>query len=292
MAMIAPLDRKSKLFITVLVALAALLLAPTPARTQGEIGIEISPTSLTPTIAVGDETREQIRIRNSSAAEMLVTARTRVQDSGSGDDLQLEVYPAEIRVAPGDTAEATLSIKVAPGAESGSSKAAALFLAEPLTERDVSIAGQVAVNVDVALIRPLEAVSLTTPRFSDANGTMTFAARARNNGNFPTALKTTVSLTGLFADDLVLKASSDQLAVGEEGAVELEWTDTPAFAIRRLHHSVSTGVGAPVENDGFLIIAPWRLALMLLVIASATLTGIFLTPLITNVFPLNGRKTE
>ena len=259
---------------------------------QGEMGIEISPTLVSPVMAIGDETHEVITIRNSSTEEVLVSSRVQFADEAGRDALQIEVLPAELTIAPGDSAEATLWIRTSPDADVQTRKAMTLFLAEPLAEQDVTIAGQVAVMVEVSMIRPIDLVSFSAPRFSDSNSTLLFTAEGRNNGNFPTTLESTVRITGPFADDVILTASSGELAVGETGVVELEWSETPAFALRRVHHKISSGVGSPVEKTSLLIIAPWRLALILLVIAAVIVAGVLLRPLFPNVFPPNGRKTK
>lgn len=290
--MIAPSNRKLFLFVAIITTVSVMVFLAAHALAQGEIGIEVSPTSVSPTMAVGDETRELITIRNSSDTEMLVSTQSQLAEGVSDEDLKLEIQPAEIRIAPGDSAQAALLIEVAPESEARNSRAVAFFLVEPLNGRDVSISGQVAVTVDVKVIRPIEDVNLSTPHFSDANGSLLFIAGARNNGKFPTRLQSRVSLTGLFVDDVNLTASSDELAVGEGGSVEVEWPEPPAFAVRWVHHSVGTGVGSPVEEDGLLIIAPWRLALMLLVVAAAVTVGAFIPPAFTNVFPTKGRNSR
>ncbi len=296
MAMSRPGPRRISLLSAALAAVLAAFVfqgaTADDAAAQGDMAIEISPTLVSPVMAVGDETREVITIRNSSTDEMLVSSRVQFADEEGPKVLKIEAQPQELTIPPGESAEVGLWIRVSPDAEVQARKATVLFLAEPLSERDVTIAGQVVVLVEANIIRPIDKASLSAPRFSDANGALLFTAEGRNNGNFPTRLESVVRITGPFSDDIVLSADSAELAVGETAVIELEWSNTPAFALRRVRHTLSSGIGVPVERTSVLVIVPWRLILMLCVIAAATAAGALLLPVFTNVFPPKGRKTK
>ena len=60
--------------------------------------------------------------------------------------------------------------------------------------------------------------------------------------------------------------------------------------MKRATLDLSSGVGAPVEKKATLMIFPWKLSLMLILIAAVAVAGARYQPIIANVFSSNGRR--
>ena len=256
-----------------------------------EVGLQVSPTVISPTIAAGDETRETVVLHNLSGRALGI--RAKVELSGvEGGGVTAGVEPAEMTIAAGESVP--VSVRVAAGREAGAGRVdgTILFLAVPAREQDVSIAGQVGVNLEIEVIVPVDQTIFHTPHLVDAGSPILFTVAGRNNGRFPTRMAGGMEYSGLLARDRKLSAGSGELAVGESTSMRLVWADTPAFSLGRVTLFIDTGVGAPVEHKAWLIIAPWRFLLALAAVSLAAAAGMFASAGVANVLPPNWRKGQ
>ena len=275
----------------VIIALLLTLFIAGGSLAREEVGLEVSPTVISPTIAAGDETTETVTLRNLSGRALGVQARVELAGV-EGDGVTAWVEPAEMTIAAGESVP--VSVRIAAGRETGARRVdgSILFLAAPAREQDVSIAGQVGVNLEIEVIVPVDQTFFHTPHLVDGGSPILFTVAGRNNGRFPTRFIGGVEYSGLLARDRKLSAGSEELAVGESTSMHLVWEDTPAFSIGRVTLFIDTGVGAPAEEKAWLIIAPWRFLLALAAVALALAAGMFASPGVANVLPPNWRKGQ
>lgn len=185
-----------------------------------------------------------------------------------------------------------IRIHVPDEARTGHRLSSVLFDAASSTVRDVSIVGQVGVALGMDVIRPVSDVTWSFPRIVDSTDPVVFRMECRNTGNFTTQLEGTVDISGMFEGDNRLQAASDPIAIGETASLQVIWDETPLFAIKRVTLGISSGIGAPVEQKAFLIVFPWKLTLMLALIASIAAAGARFTPFLAKVLNRNGRRVE
>lgn len=112
----------------------------------------------------------------------------------------------------------------------------------------------------------------------------------RNTGNFTTKLQGDARIAGIVWGDVDLQAASGLLEVGETASLQAVWDETPLFAIKRVTLDLSSGIGAPVEQKAFLVIFPWKLTLMLVLMAAIAASGAGFQPKLAKVFSENGRR--
>jgi hypothetical protein len=255
---------------------------------HGEVGIEIKPTHIAPTIAPGDETTETISLRNVTDEQLNVEAEiVPGADEAGGISIQLE--PNQTSVDPGSTVELGLKITALPDSVSGERHAGVLLMAQPTGRHDVNIAGQVNVDLDIKIVVPLQETAFSVPWFVDADSPVSFRMEGRNSGSFPASLMGEVQLSGISGKE-TLNSESGELAVGETGTIDLQWDKRPAFAIKNVRLTLSSGVGSPVEQERLMIIFPWRLALMGMIIMAVAALGAWTDAYFANDFPQKGRK--
>jgi len=265
------------------------LAAVSPGAAADEVTLQVSPTIINPVIVPGDETSETITLTNLSGRELDVQGMVEMNPGGD-ESIEVGIEPAGMSIAAGQEQSVTLGITVDEDASAGSLKGRVLFKAAPLREQDVSISGQVAVNLDVDVIIPVDQVSFDSPHLVEAGSPVLFTARGRNNGRFPVRLTGGVDYSGLLVRDFSMTAESGELAVGESADMVLAWHETPAFSLGRVRLFLDSGAGAPVEEKAWLIIAPWRFLLVMAAVALALVAGMAAVPAIAKVLPPNWRK--
>jgi uncharacterized protein YfaS (alpha-2-macroglobulin family) len=239
-----------------------------------EVGIEVSPTHLSPTIAVGDNTTETITLHNLSPEEVTVIAFSRQEGAGARADISLD--SERLTLPAGATGAVKVGLRIPSEAQPGQIRAVVDFEIEPAQSSEVAVVGQVEVAFDIQVIRPLAEVEWSWPRFVDSGDTARFWMKGRNTGNFPTRLTGTATIKGLLFGTTELQAESKNLAIGQDGEIELSWPDPPMFGIKRVTLSLSAGAGSPVQKDFLIVILPSRLPLIGLLISLAAVSGTLL----------------
>lgn len=253
-----------------------------------DVGFRISPTSIDSKIAVGDQTREVVTLQNTSAEEIVIKAH--VSPGDDLDALQISLEPGEVSLKPGGSAQVIIHISTDPDAQPGHRVSTVLFDASPASTSDVSIVGQVGVAVGAEVIQPVSDVTWSFPRVIDSMDQVVFQMAGRNSGNSTTRLVGKAVITGLFGGDDSLIATSDPVEVGESASLQAIWSDIPLFAIKKLTLDLGSGVGVPVERQTYLLIFPWKLALLLTSILAIAAVGARFQPFLAKVFSRNGRK--
>ncbi len=256
-----------------LLVVSLLLPASPTARAQDDpISIEVSPTQVTMVMAAGDETVEVVQLRNRS--ERVTHVTTLVEPGAEAQDLEVEVEPAEIKMAPGESAEAQIRVRAPAAADAGSRRFAVLFRAEPGTGGEVSVTGQVKVELEAQVIQPVAEAELAAPYLVDWGSSLRFMLSGRNRASYPLRFHGRVKFNGLFREQS-FAADSETIGVGERGGVVIDWENPPAFAVGRVTMSLETGTGVPLEERHLLIIFPWRYTLLSLCLAAAAAAGFF-----------------
>ncbi|MBI5871138.1 MAG: hypothetical protein HZB44_09370 [Actinobacteria bacterium] len=255
-----------------------------------DVGFNISPTSINSTIAVGDQTDETVTLQNSSSDEIVVKAH--VSASGDRAEPEISLEPGEVILPPGGFARVVVHIRVPEDAQPGRRLSSVLFDAASASTRDVSIVGQVGVAISTEVIHPVSDVSWSFPRIVDSMDQVTFWMEGRNTGNFTTRLEGTAIISGIFEGNNSLLAASDPVAVGESASLQAVWDEVPLFAIKKVKLDLSSGVGSPVERQAYILIFPWKLLLMLALMAAIAAVGARFQPSLAKVFSRNGRKVD
>ncbi|MHB0915039.1 MAG: COG1470 family protein [Thermoleophilia bacterium] len=252
----------------------------TPALAQ--TGINITPTNLAMTMAVGDETREVVTLRNISAGAVEVEAA--VEPSGAEDGaIAIAVTPEKVELKAGESATVEVNVRVPDDAVAGAQQGFVMFNVVDSHARDVAIVGKVRTSVTVNVIRPISDVEFSYPMFVGSSGPVTFNIKGRNTSEFATDVEAVVELGRLLGDDLVL-SQSILLANQEAFNMQALWEEPPLFGVKRLTISVSSGVGAPVKKSSLILIFNWKLLppLMGVLVAAFILRGKL--PAIIHVF--------
>lgn len=272
---------KTTLYSALFAGLIHVLAAASPAL--AESGIKVTPTHLSPTIAVGDETREVVTLQNLSGEETTLRAQV---DFGAGQSASMpdiSIDPQEVRLGPGQLFPATISIKTPADMADGPRRVMVVFDAGPAAGGEVAIVGRVAVLVDINVIRPVKEVTWTIPHFIDSSAPASFSVRAINSGNFPTGLVENVELAGI-SGSVNLQSQKKQVAVGDQVLLEAFWEESPLLAVKIATLSVGSAVGAPVQEKTLVMVFPWKLCLALIAIALTAFAGGRLMPFYTKVF--------
>ena len=265
-----------------------LLLPISPASAGPQVSFSVSPDTIDRTIAVGDETRETVTLHNLSTVEIVVKAHSGPRDSEEAPGISLE--PGQISLKPGESAPVIIRVAIPDNAQPGRQLSSVSFEAASSAGRDVAIVGQVGVALDTQIIRPVADVNWSFPRIIDSTDQAVIGMEGRNAGNFTTRLEGKAKITGIFGDDISLIAVSAPVKVGESVFLQAVWDETPTFSMKRATLDLSSGIGAPVEKKATLMIFPWKLSLMLILIAAVAVAGARYQPRIANVFSSNGRR--
>ncbi|MHB8858927.1 MAG: COG1470 family protein [Thermoleophilia bacterium] len=267
---------------------ASFLLLSAPAAAASDLGFRVSPTYISPTIAVGDETREAVTLQNSSAYQIMVKSRIGFADEPAA---AISLDREEVSLKPGESTVVYISIKVPEDAPSGSRRQTILFDTASSSGADLAVVGRVGMELDLSIIHPVEDVRWSFPHIIDSTEEVSFEASGRNAGNFTTRLASRVDLTSLFATGATLSSASDPLPVGQTAVVKAVWEEAPVFSAERAELELGSGVGAPVRSSTFLIVFPWKLSLMLALMAATAAAGARFQPIIAKVLAPNGRET-
>jgi hypothetical protein len=276
--------------ITIIISVACILLLATSAYGATDVGFRISPTSINSTIAVGDETNETVTLKNFSTDEIVVNVHAGADVTPAEPIISLE--PDQVSLKPGESGKVVVRVKVPDDAQPGQWQSSVFFDAGSSAERDVSIVGQVGVVLSIEVIRPVTDVSWSFPRIIDSTDKVVFRMEGRNSGNFTTKLEGDARLAGIVRGDVDLQAASGPIAVGESASLQAVWDETPLFAIKKVTLDLSSGIGAPVEQKAFLVIFPWKLTLMLVLIAAIAATGAGFQSKLAKVFSGKGRRED
>ena len=282
----------SRLITLSLVALAAVLCTaaqPRPANGNSEVGLRVSPTHITPVIAVGDTAREAITLQNSSNGEVVVSGRI---GEGPNNDGKAEIHlePEQLSLKPGQTSSVTLVIDVPAAAEAGQTQNVLLFDIMSTSGRDVSIVGQIAVVLDIKTIHPVDEVEISMPLIIDSSDSASVTLKGRNAGNFPTMLRGAVAIERLLGEDILLNSDSEKIQAGESAVSFAFWDGVPYLGAGRMTATLGAGVGAPVEKSSWFVVFPWKLGLMVIFIVLTAAAGALYAPFFAKVFRLNWRK--
>lgn len=259
------------------------------APSDAEVGLKLSPTHVTPTVAIGDTTSEVITLQNESAEDMAIRGHI---DSGQDQEtsrLVISIEPEELFLKPGESGEVALKIAVPPDTGPGQRRAMALFNAQPATGRDIAIVGQVSSLIDVDVIHPVDQIQWFVPIIADSSSSASFIAEATNSGRFATGLSSEVELTGLLGTTDLL-SEEQTVAVGERARLVATWEETPIFAVKRGLLRVGSGVGAPAEKTVLFIVFPWRITLVILLVISLVIAGVKVKRTTAKVFGEKWRK--
>lgn len=272
----------------IVLSLAGFLMPASRAAAASGLGFRVSPTYVNPTIAVGDETREAVTLQNSSAYQIIVNS----QIGPSGDPgATISLDREQVSLKPGESAVVYITINVPENAPAGRRQQTILFDAASSSGNDVAIVGRVGMELDLNVIHPVADVRWSFPHIIDSSEEVVFDASGRNSGNFTTRLEEKVDLTGLTGRDTNLAGASDPLPVGQTATVRALWDEAPLFSVQRGVLGLGSGVGTPVKATAFFIIFPWKLSLMLALMAATAATGARFQPIIAKVLAPNGRET-
>lgn len=255
-----------------------------------DIGFRVSPTYINPTVAAGDDTRETVTLQNISGDQIVVHANT-----GSDPDqahMTVSMDSEQVSLNPGESSDVSIIIKVQDETPSGRYQQQILFDASPSSGRDVAIIGRVAMGLDVSVIHPVDNVSWSFPRLVDSSEQVSFIAQGQNMGNYTTSLIEKIELSGILGAKVDLRAASEPVAIGETAHLQAIWDEAPLFSIKKTTLSVGSGVGAPVKDSAFLVVFPWKLSLMILMMAAIAAAGARFQPFFAKVFAANGRKPD
>ncbi|MHB1390159.1 MAG: hypothetical protein ACYCXF_02845 [Thermoleophilia bacterium] len=275
------LTKTTLLCLALLAGLVHILITATPSL--AESGIRVTPTHLSPTIAVGDETREVITLQNLSDRETILRSQVSIGAGESAVMPEVRIEPQEVTLGPGQSQPVTVSISVPADMTEGRRQATVIFDTGPAAGGDVAIVGRVAVLIDINVIRPVSDVTWNIPHFINSSDTATFAVQAVNSGNFPTQLVENVELAGI-TGSVNLESRSRQVQVGERVNLETVWEETPLLAFKIATVSVGSSVGAPVHARTLFVIFPWKLSLALIVFVTIALIGVRISPFFAKVF--------
>jgi hypothetical protein len=256
-------------FLTFLISLASLalllvLITPLLASARNGVGISVSPTHISPTIAVGDETSEAVTLINSSTDRVSVKSHPDFDNSGPAEAPSVWVEPGEVFLDPTRPVTVTVRVSVPPGTKPGQYQKFISFDVQPSAEGNVAIVSQISITLDINVIQPIEEANFYLPYLMDTGQPVVFSMSGRNRGNFPTRLSGTVKVAGLLGNTVELQAQSQIVAIGEEAALTAVWDDPPLMGFKKVTLTISTGVGSPVEHQSFLIILPWKFLLVFL----------------------------
>lgn len=276
---------------TFIAALAACLIVPflITAPSNAEVGLKLSPTHVTPTVAVGDTTSEVITLQNESAEDMTIRGHIDAGQDQASSRLVISIEPEELILKPGESGQVGIKIAVPADIEAGQMRVMALFNAQPAAGRDIAIVGQVSSLIDVDIIHPVDQVQWFVPIIADSSSSVAFIAEATNSGKFTTGLSEKVELTGLLGTTDLL-SQEQTVGVGERARMVATWEDTPIFAVKRGLLKVGSGVGAPVEKTVLFIVFPWKLTLAILLVISLVFAGLKVKPVKAKVFGGKWRK--
>lgn len=214
-----------------------------------ESGIKVTPTHLSPTMAVGDETREVVTLQNLSGEETTLRAQV---DFGAGQSASMpdiSLDPQEVRLGPGQSFPATISIRVPADMADGPRRVMVVFDAGPAAGGEVVIVGRVAVLVDINVIRPVKEVAWTIPHVIDSSAPASFSVQAINSGNFPTGLVENVELVGI-SGSVKLQSQKKQVAVGDQVLLQAFWEESPlpAYKPRKRPSIMLTSASSPSRS--------------------------------------------
>lgn len=280
--------KPTKLFILFVVAsIGCLACFVTPALAQ--TGINITPTNIAMTIAVGDETREVVTLRNISASDVEVEASIEPPAAGDGA-MSIAVSPAKIQLKAGESATVEVHVVVPDDAETGIQEGFVSFNVVDADAHEVAIVGKVRTSVNATIIRPISDVEFSIPMFVGSSGPVAFDIRGRNTSQFSTTIASVVELGSLLGEDIVLRRSSDMLNNNETYDMQVLWDDPPLFGIRKVTIRATSGVGSPVARSTFILIFSWKLLPLLLAALTATFLLRGKLPAIANVFHINWRQ--
>lgn len=266
------------IFLMSLASLALLLVLITPllASARNGVGISVSPTHISPTIAVGDETSEAVTLINSSTNRVSVRSHPDFDNSGLAETPSVWVEPGEVSLDPSRPVTVTVRVSVSPATKPGQYQKFVSFDIQPSAEGNVAIVGEIGITLDINVIQPIEEANFSLPHLVDTGQPVVFSMSGRNSGNFPTRLSGTVKVAGLLGNTVELQAQSQVVAIGEEAALAAVWDDPPLMGFKKVTLTISTGVGSPVEQQSFLIILPWKFLLVFISLLFTAGAGAFL----------------
>lgn len=248
-----------------------------------QTGINITPTNLAPTIAIGDETREKVTLRNSSAGDIEVEASIEQPALGKGAML-IETDSEPIRLKPGEARQVEVRIIIPAEAGAGTQQGSVTFNVGDAKVEDVAIVGKIRVGVKANIIQPISDAGFSYPLLISSSGPVAFTMRGRNTSDFPTTITATVELGSLLGDDIVLRQSSGLIDNDASFDMQAVWPDPPLIAIRKMTISLTSGVGTPVTKSRFIMIVSWKLLLAAALLAAGAIILLRKLPAIANVF--------
>lgn len=268
-----------KFIVAIVACIACLACFVTPALAQ--TGINITPTNIAMTIAVGDETREVVTLRNISASDIEVVASIEPSAAEAGA-MSIAVSPMKVQLPAGESATVEVHVVVPDDAETGTQEGFVSFNVDAAAH-EVAIVGKVRTSVTATIIRPISDVEFSFPVFVGSSDPVSFNIRGRNTSEFSTDVEAAVKLGSLLGDDVTLSQSSS-LKNQETFDMQGLWEDPPLCGIRWLTISVSSGVGAPVTKSSPILIFNWKLLPPLMIVLAAAFILRGKLPAIINVF--------
>lgn len=240
-------------------------LAIDPGKAYPDVGISITPTSLSPTIAVGDRTQEVISISNTAPHKVRIESSMHDAPDIEGA-AEVKIEPGIIELEAGETAEVEIQITVPEEAQDGKQKRSIIFDASGIGNDTISIIGRVKVTLDIDVIHPVSDVKFTYARLIDSSDAAVFTMEGRNTANFSTRMEGTVKIDRIFGEDIILQSASEAIANDESTELRIEWRDAPNIGLARMTASMTTGVGAPVTESSIILVFPWKITSIIVVI--------------------------
>lgn len=256
-----------------------------PAKAQ--TGINVTPTRIDSTIAIGDETTEMIRLSNSSAGDIEVEARIEppAPDRGAAS---IAVDPGKVLLRAGESTDMMVRIAVPADAAPESQEGAITFNVVAVSGAAVTIVGEVRTAVALNVIKPVSDAEFSYPLIAGGPGPLVFTMKGRNTSEFPARITGDVELKALLGEDVVLHRSSGQISNDETFEMQAVWEDPPLFGIRKMTIRLNSGVGVPETKTAYMLIFSWKLMLAIIFLAAAAILMRRKCTAIFNVFRTSG----